>query len=189
MSKTVNTDPKVDPVDPNLEDPNLANPVPADSNPADPPAPSFTQEDIDAAVAAAQEKWKKDQEEQARLGKLSEEERKKEELASKEKKLLQKELLLKATDLLSEKALPVKFKDFLVGADEKTTESNITAFEQEWKAALAEAVNERLKGTTPKAGEGAPEVTKEQFAKMSYKERLQLFNQDKAAYDRLMKGE
>jgi len=46
--------------------------------------------------------------------------------------------------------------------------------------------NEALSGKAPKAGESAPVgITKEQFAKMGYKERVELFNNSPEVYNYL----
>ena len=148
----------------------------------------LTQEDLTKAAEAAVTAYQKSQEEQARLDKLPEEERRASELASKEKELHEKEMLLTTGDLLAECSLPVGFKGFLAGVDADATAKNIAEFEKAWKSAIEQAVNDRLKGKTPKAGIGEAAVTKEQFDKMNYTQRSKLYNEDKALYDQL-KGE
>ena len=54
--------------------------------------------------------------------------------------------------ILLEENLPLKFKSFLIGADEEITNENIKSFKEYYDKAIDEAVNERLKGTAPKAG-------------------------------------
>lgn len=135
---------------------------------------AYTQADIDAALTAklAEEKskWEKEyqqkaeaaKKEQERLSKLSDDERKRAEiektqleLLAKEKELKIKELKLEVVEDLTKRGIPVSFLDYLVvDADSEKTLGRITNFEKEFKKAVDTAVNERLKGKTPKAGSG-----------------------------------
>lgn len=134
------------------------------------------EEDIDTriakAVKAANEKFVKDytkkqeaaKKEQERLSKLSDDERKaaeyeanKKQLEEREKELQRKELKLEMVKVLSDRKLPVEFMDFLVADDNDSTLERIKSFEKQYKKAIENAVNERLKGKAPKAGaEGSP---------------------------------
>lgn len=136
---------------------------------------TYTQADIDAALAtklaAEKSKWETEyqqkaeaaKKEQERLSKLSDDERKKveiektqQELQAKEKELKIKELKLEVVEDLTKRGIPVSFLDYLVvDADSEKTLGRITNFEKEYKKAVDEAVNERLKGKTPKAGTSA----------------------------------
>ena len=130
-----------------------------------------TQAKIDAAVAAhlaeAKAKWEKDyqkkaaaeQKEKERLSKLSEDERKaaelensRKELEAKEAELKKKELKLEMVKVLAERSIPVQFMDYLIDADSESTLSRITTFEKEFKKAVEDGVNEKLKGKAPAAG-------------------------------------
>lgn len=142
-------------------------------------AKTYTQADIDAVLTAklAEEKgkWEKEyqqkaeaaKKEQERLSKLSDDERKKaefdkaqQELLAKEKELKIKELKLEVVEDLAKRGIPVSFLDYLVvDADSEKTLGRITNFEKEYKKAVDTAVNERLKGKTPRSG-GAPAGTK-----------------------------
>ena len=74
----------------------------------------------------------------------------------------------------------------LKAQDAESTFENIKIFEAKFNEAVEKLVNERLKGKTPKAQTGAAEgVTKEAFDKMSYKERLELYNSDPELYNKL----
>lgn len=141
---------------------------------------TYTQAEIDAALTAklAEEKgkWEKEyqqkaeaaKKEQDRLSKLSDDERKKAEiekaqldLQAKEKELKIKELKLEVVEDLTKRGIPVSFLDYLVvDADSEKTLGRITNFEKEFKKAIDTAVNERLKGKTPKAGGVAVDKTK-----------------------------
>lgn len=133
---------------------------------------TYTQADIDAALTAklAEEKskWEKEyqqkaeaaKKEQERLSKLSDDERKRAEIEKtqlelqvKEKELKIKELKLEVVEDLTKRGIPVSFLDYLVvDADSEKTLGRITNFEKEFKKSVDAAVNERLKGKTPKAG-------------------------------------
>lgn len=133
---------------------------------------TFTQDDVDSIITKRlereQKKWEKnltekiekERKEAERLAKLSAEEKEKEVLEKTKKEiektknnLKKRELLLDAKDVLSDKALPVNFAERLLGEDAESTMDNIKAFEEEWQKAIEKAVNDKLKGTTPKSGE------------------------------------
>ena len=140
---------------------------------SDPPEnkPDDTQTKIDAAVAArladAKAKWEKEyqkkaaaaQKEKERLSKLSEDERRaaelensRKELEAKEAELKKKELRLEMVKVLADRKIPVQFMDYLIDADSESTLARITTFEKEFKKAVEDGVNERLKGKAPAAG-------------------------------------
>lgn len=140
---------------------------------SDPPEnkPDDTQVKIDAAVAArlaeAKAKWEKEyqkkaaaeQKEKERLSKLSEDERRaaelensRKELEAKEAELKKKELRLEMVKVLADRKIPVQFMDYLIDADSESTLARITTFEKEFKKAVEDGVNERLKGKAPAAG-------------------------------------
>ena len=140
---------------------------------SDPPEnkPDDTQTKIDAAVAArladAKAKWEKEyqkkaaaeQKEKERLSKLSEDERRaaelensRKELEAKEAELKKKELRLEMVKVLADRKIPVQFMDYLIDADSESTLARITTFEKEFKKAVEDGVNERLKGKVPASG-------------------------------------
>lgn len=136
---------------------------------ADPPQdkPEDVQAKIDAALAAAKAKWEKEyqkkaaaaQKEKERLSKLSEDERRaaelensRKELEAKEAELKKKELRLEMVKVLADRKIPVQFMDYLIDADSESTLARITTFEKEFKKAVEDGVNERLKGKAPASG-------------------------------------
>lgn len=144
-----------------------------DKSKNDPPEnkPDDTQTKIDAAVAArladAKAKWEKEyqkkaaaeQKEKERLSKLSEDERRaaelensRKELEAKEAELKKKELRLEMVKVLADRKIPVQFMDYLIDADSESTLARITTFEKEFKKAVEDGVNEKLKGKAPAAG-------------------------------------
>ena len=64
-------------------------------------------------------------------------------------------LEFEAVKQLSEGKLPISFAKMCVGKDAEETKTNIETFKTAWGEALQNAVNERMKGTTPKTGGAA----------------------------------
>lgn len=129
---------------------------------------SETDKRVTEALKTAKAKWEKEYEEKLekekketeRLSKLSAEEReqellkqKEQELEEKEKAIRLKELHLDTIEILSEENLPVGFAEFLIKDDAETTNKNIKKFKKEWQDALSKAVDERIKGKSPKLPE------------------------------------
>lgn len=141
---------------------------------------TFTQEDVNEIISKRllrdRSKWEEDfkiklekEKEQAEeLAKLSEKERNKVLLEQERKKFedermsFQKEKIeLEVTQQLAEKSLPVEFANLLVSDTAETSFENISNFEKKWQDALSKAVDEKIKGTTPrgpgtKLGEDKP---------------------------------
>ena len=126
-------------------------------------AEAAQQKKIDEAVAKALKEYQKkaeaEKKEAERLSKLSEEERKKaeaekreKELAEKESELKRKELKLEMVKVLADRNIPVQFMDYFVAEDNESTLKRITEFEKAYKKAVEDAVNEKLKGKAPAAG-------------------------------------
>ena len=64
-----------------------------------------------------------------------------------------KELHLDTIEVLAEEGLPVGFAEFLIKDDAETTNENIKKFKKEWQEALSKAVDERIKGKSPRLSE------------------------------------
>lgn len=130
-------------------------------------ARTFTQEDLDRIISdrlrKAEAKWRKAAEvqtsEAARLATLSAEERKAEEFRLQQEKFAAEKaafeaqrMEMEATKLLAADKLPVEFAGMLKAATAEDTQANIKTFAEAFRAAVASAVNNRLKAPTPKAG-------------------------------------
>lgn len=130
--------------------------------PAPEPEKTFTQQDLDdavsKAVADAQKTWQTEQSQAERLAKLSGNEREKEQLridrekyeqdrAALDRRLLEQE----AAEQLKAKGVPAKFASRVCGKDAEETKANIDTFAEEWNSAISAGVNDKLKGTPPKA--------------------------------------
>ena len=181
-----------------------------EATPPEPPK-TFTEDEVKAQVQAetdrkvtkaletAKAKWL--EEEQAKLkqaeelAKLSEKERLAKELEiqrnefEQEKSKFQRERLTLQTekDLIS-KDMPAEFAPFVVADTAEQTLININTLQASWQAAIEKAIDDKVKGRTPtgnaQATTGA--VTKEQFMKMNYNERLQLKQTNLKLYESLL---
>lgn len=132
-------------------------------------AAEFSKADIDKAVKDALNKQEKafnkrleaEKKEAVRLAGLDEKQRAEEEKKrseaefEKEKaEFARKQLIFDTKEKLSGKRLPTQFAEMLTGADEETTDKNIESFENMFAEAVTAAVNERLKGKTPRTPSG-----------------------------------
>ena len=91
-----------------------------------------------------------------RQAKLSASEKEKEERERKDKELQDTKEELRRVYLeqntvqkLTEENIPITFKNFLMGSDEKDTEENIKNFKIAYEKEVQKQVEERLKGKTP----------------------------------------
>ncbi|MBV4423231.1 DUF4355 domain-containing protein [Clostridium tyrobutyricum] len=119
---------------------------------------------VTGALKTAKEKWEADYQakieaekaEAEKLAKMTASEKEKHllekqknELAEKEKTIAAREMKLTKIDIFSEKKLPIKLVDYVQGNTADEVKANIETFEKEWRSAIDEAVNERLKGKSP----------------------------------------
>jgi hypothetical protein len=58
---------------------------------------------------------------------------------------LQRELNLKAVDLLTENELDLEFRPFVIGSDEETTVAKVETLKKVWQNAINKAVETRFK--------------------------------------------
>ena len=167
----------------------------------EPTVKTFTQEEVDKIVNKRLARERKDIEakieaeraEAERLAKMSEAEKQqalfKKQVAEFEatKRAFDQELLLNDTSKqLASKNLPIEFAEMLKANDAESTFENIKVFEAKFNEAVEKLVNERLRGNTPKArSEVSSGMSKEAFDKLSYKEKVELFNTDPELYNKL----
>lgn len=149
---------------------------------------------VTGALATAKAKWEAEynqkledeKAEAAKLAKMTEAEKKQHlldkqttELAEKEKAIAAREMKLTKIDIFAEKKLPIKLVDYVQGDTADEVKTNIDTFEKEWRAAIDEAVNEKLKGRSPftagVSGKGELGVAKQliEFNKNTNIENLQ----------------
>ena len=137
------------------------------AEPAPGPEKTFTQADLDAAIAEAKAEWKaglKEQLENAKsegekLAKMTAAERKAEEERIEREKFEKenaeferKSIVAEVTRQLADKGLPVAFAEMVAGADAEQSKANIEAFEKAWNGAVEAAVKSKLGGKTPNIG-------------------------------------
>lgn len=115
-----------------------------------------------------------------------------EELEKERQERIRADLKAKAKEYAVSKKLPASLVDFFIGQDEETTMANLEALEQTWTEAVKEVKESVFKqnGRTPHPGDpaGKPAVTKEQFDKMNYLERLKLAKEQPELYKQLTEG-
>lgn len=150
------------------------------------------------AITNAQEKWRlltDDKVSEAeKLARMTKEEKAEymhnkhvRELSDREAQITRRELMAEAKNTLSEKGLPVALADVLTYTDADSCNKSIAALEKAFNAAVQAAVEDKLKGDKPP--KGAPQsdtVTKEQFAKMGYADRLKLKTDNPELYKQLL---
>lgn len=96
------------------------------------------------------------------------------ELNDREAAITRRELAAEAKNTLAEKKLPVELSEVLNYTDAESCKKSIESLEIAFSAAVEKAVEEKLKGGNPPRKAPEDVVTKEQFTKMGYAERLNL---------------
>ena len=128
----------------------------------EPQGKTYTEADLRSEIEKAKAAWAAEQQEQARLAKLTPEERAKAEadakdqkLADLEAKLLQRDLKDAALAKLEKEGFPVGLADLLTYTDQESMEKSLGRIQEVFKASLETAVKERLRGKTPEGLGGA----------------------------------
>lgn len=109
------------------------------------------------AVSNAQERWQMITDEKVseaeKLAKMTKDERDKynmqkriKDLEAREREITKKELQATAKNALAEKELPLQLAELLDYTDAKSCNASIDALEKAFRSAVADAVDERLKG-------------------------------------------
>ena len=101
-----------------------------------------------------------------------------------------KDLTSKSQKIAIEKKLPLDLIDFFIGENEEVTVKNLDKLEAIFASHVETLVTERLKGnsyTPPKGTGGTTGITKESFAKMSYKEKSLMYTENPEQYKELSK--
>lgn len=151
---------------------------PKEDGKADPPpkdGQTYTEADLQARIDAAKAQWQAEQEEQARLAKLSPEERAKaeaaktsDEIAQLKAQLLARDVRDKAITRLSGDGYPVGLADLLPLTSEQDMTAACDKLTEAFDAAVAATVKERLRGKTPEGlgkGANANEAIRNEIAK------------------------
>ncbi len=136
--------------------------APGEGGRQEPQGRTYTEADLRAELEKAKTAWAAEQQEQARLAKLTPEERAKAEsdakdrkLADLEAKLLQRDLKDAALARLEKEGFPVGLAGLLDYTGQESMEKSLVRVQEVFKASLEAAVKERLRGKTPEGLGGA----------------------------------
>lgn len=148
---------------------------------------------VNQALKKQQEKFKREQAEYEKLRDMDETQKKEyeynkrvEELEAKEKEFILTQNKLEASKVMAEHGLPISFVDYIVAEDAETMMQNITNFETQWKAAVADAVQQRLAKPAPKGSNVTQAgMTKEQFSKLSLAQQSEIYRTNPELYKQM----
>lgn len=167
---------------------------------------TYSQDEVDKLIQAeadrrvSQALAKKEREisrkltEAEKLAKMSEEdkykyqlEQKEQELAAKEREFTLRDNKIAAMKVLSEKEIPAELVDFVVAEDAEVMKGNIDKLDRFIKQAVAAQVKARLASPSPAKGlsNSTEAITKESFAKMSYSQKMELYQTNRELYNKL----
>ncbi len=128
----------------------------------EPQGKTYTEADLRSEIEKAKAAWSVEQQEQARLAKLSPEERAKAESEAKDQELvalkaqlLQRDLKDAALARLEKEGFPVGLADLLTYTDQESMEKSLERVQEVFKSSLEAAVKDRLRGRTPEGLGGA----------------------------------
>ncbi|NYE07289.1 hypothetical protein F4694_004074 [Bacillus niacini] len=156
---------------------------------------------VTQALRTAREKWEaevtekiqKERTEAEKLAKMTEAERlqlefdkQKQAFEDERKSFLREKLELQTVKTLQSEELPAEFSEFVMSDSAEQISENIKLFKEQWQKAIEKAVDERLKGSTPKSANTSATIKAEDFAKMNYAQRMAIYNQDPDLYKRLI---
>ena len=155
---------------------------------------TFTQAELDKILNKKFAQWQKKTEEAKqeaeRKAKLTEAEKLAEERKEFEamRKQFEYEKRVNSTSkTLASNNLPVEFADFLIAETDEATTQRVDLFKNAFNSAVEKLVNERLKGNVPKVStttKGST-ITKQDFKRMGYKEKMELYNKDIELFNKL----
>lgn len=98
-----------------------------------------------------------------------------EAIAAKERELAMLENKNEASKILSEKGISLALVDFVVAEDAETMKSNIDLLDRAFKASVKAEVEKRLGSAAPKKNPAIDkQLTKADFAKLSYSDMMEL---------------
>ena len=166
---------------------------------------TYTQEEVDkllqqeadrrvtSALKKQAEKFEREKAESEKLRDMDEQQRKEYEYEKKVKEHENKERefnhmqnKLEASKIMGDHGLPVSFVDYIVAEDAETMMANITNFETQWKAAVADAVSARIAQPAPKGSNVSQTgLTKETFKKMSLAQQSEIYRTNPELYKQL----
>lgn len=107
-------------------------------------------------------------------------------IAAKEKELAMLENKNEASKILSEKGISLALVDFVVAEDAETMKSNIDLLDRAFKTSVKAEVEKRLGSAAPKKNPAIDkQLTKADFAKLSYSDMMELKMNDPTLFAEL----
>lgn len=165
---------------------------------------TFTQEELDSIIQkekakakrAAEKEYQAKMDEAEKLRKMNADEKARYEAEKKDARIAELEaqvnrqgLEREATKMLSEQGIPVTeaILTFVVREDAETTKEAVTALSEMVEEAATLKAKELLKGKTPRRAEASTDggITKEQFNRMSYTQKNELYHTNPELYAQL----
>ena len=155
---------------------------------------TFTQAELDKILNKKFAQWQKKTEEAKieaeRKAKLTEAEKlaeERKEFESMKRQFEYEQRVNSTSKVLASNNLPIEFSDFLVADTEEATTQRVDLFKNAFNEAVEKLVNERLKGSVPKVSTGTKNntISKQDFRSMSYKEKMDLYNNNKELFKKL----
>ena len=155
---------------------------------------TFTQTELDKILNKKFAQWQKKTEEAKaeaeRKAKLTEAEKlaeERKEFESMKRQFEYEQRVNSTSKVLASNNLPIEFSDFLVADTEDATTQRVDLFKNAFNEAVEKLVNERLKGSVPKVSTGTKNntISKQDFRSMSYKEKMDLYNNNKELFKKL----
>ena len=109
------------------------------------------------------------------------------ELEAREREIARKELENETSRQLKDLGISINATKFVLGESAETTHSNIKDFANFIEELKEDLKRELLKGKTPRSSSSVTSnvITKEQFKRMSYMEKMDLYNKDIELFNKL----
>ena len=142
----------------------------------------YTDEDVNRIINKKFAEWQRKQDEAAKLAKMTAEEKAaheaeemKKEIAALKAEKAKESMTKQARSILHDKGLnlPDALVTVLIAEKAEDTKKNVDEFVKIFQKAVADEVKEKLKGTTPKVGSPASQLTKEDIMKIKNAKRRQ----------------
>lgn len=156
---------------------------------AEEPVKTYTEKDLQSyadkrvseALKTARSKFESEKKEAERLASMSAEERFQEELNQREQALLEREKQVQllenkqtASKILAEKGISINLVDLVLAETAEDMKAKIDMLSKEFNLAVQNEIERRIGGNTPKANSSQDGITREDFKKMSIRERQAL---------------
>jgi len=159
----------------------------------------FLTAEVDRRVGQAQKKWEKEMKvklEKAELTAKSAESEKNErregeisrlktQLEDSKRECSIKDNKLMCLAELEKKGLPTQLIDLIVCEDSDMTNSRLETFEAAFRSMIRDEVSHRFAGSSPKSGDSAVVMTKDEFRGLSLSERQSMYLNNREAYNEL----